>query len=271
MGAVSFFNARPLIWGLDDQREVYLERKAPSALAGAIDRGELDVGLVPSVDYQASQRDWVALPVGAIGSAGEVLTVRVFSSEPLERVEQIACDLDSHTSVVLCQVVWHLRYHRALRVVPLDGDGAAATAVLLIGDKVLDQLEGGSGQLHDRPYQLDLGGAWAELTGLPFVYAFWAGPARSDMDQLVEILRQAYQGGMGQLEEIVQRFAPQHGFEEEVARRYLRENIRFGFGSAEQQGLRRFYELAYELGLIEANRPLRIYPHSPRNMPTAAV
>ena len=268
IGAVSFFNARPLIYRLQQHENIFVQKDVPARLGQALDSGSIDAGLVPSIDYQESQRDWLILPDAAIGSCGEVLTVRVFSQVPLERIDRLACDTDSHTSVVLAQIIWQLRFHHRLSIEPLT-NLSSNPAVLLIGDKVLPQLG-------KWPFELDLGAAWTELTNLPFVYAFWAVSARKqthELDSLANILQYRPLDSPIHIDEIVTRYAKQHGFDPELAKRYFTENISYEFGSSQRQGLNRFYQLAYQMNLIPnqdkiANtpKPLNLY-----TTPTATV
>jgi len=254
VGAVRFFNARPLIYGLEQDERVELMREVPARLAAALTGGRVDTALLPSIDYQMSEAQWQILPVPAIGSCGEVVTVRVFSQEPPEQVKLIYCDTDSHTSVVLAQILWRGVYSRELAVEPLAGRAEEYPSVLLIGDKVLPQLGGAW------DYQLDLGRVWTQWTGLPFLYAFWVVPEGRDYDMLVRILGQAYESGMRNLDTLIERYGPEHGFSREAGRSYFAENIRFGFGQQERAGLRRFYELAYQMKLTQRERELRFYP-----------
>jgi len=241
VGAVSFFNARPLIYELDRYPHVQVTRIIPAKLPEAVNSGVFHTGLVPSIDYQLDGNDWLILPVAAIASDGPVLTVRIFSRQPLEKIHSLACDPDSHTSVTLAQIIWQLKFRRSLDITPLSSTIDAADAVLLIGDKVI-------GQLDRWPYQLDLGQAWTELTQLPFVYAFWAvaAQAKNTCETLVKILRQAYQHGTTNLDTVINRYAEEHGFDKTLARNYFAENIYFDFGPKEQQGLKKFYQLAHQ-------------------------
>ena len=252
IGVVSFFNARPLTYGLAENPLVELSTHVPAELGEALGECKVDAALIPSVDYQESDGEWLVLGGGAIASCGEVLTVRVFSREPLEQVGQLACDGDSHTSVVLARIVWRLRFGRELDVVELNGVADSQGGVLLIGDKVLKELG-------KWPYELDLGAAWTELTGLPFVYAFWAVRGDCDTRGIEGVLEQARREGVANVDDIVGRYAERHGFSCELGRRYLTENIRFELGEQERKGLVRFYELAHEFGLVPRCRPLRMY------------
>ncbi len=249
LGVVQFFNARPLIYGLEDSPGVELFQAVPADLGEKLDSGAIDAALVPSIDYQLSQNNWKIMPVAAIGSVGEVLTVRVFSKCPTEQITRLICDTDSHTSVMLAKILWKACYGSEVQIVQATEDQLTNnamgdnTGILLIGDKVL-------GHLSKWDNELDLGEAWAQLTGLPFVYAFWAVDEGFDPKELPDILNNAWKKGLAQIDQVVERYADNHGFSAEVGKRYLTENICFDFGPAQQQGLEKFYQMAYDFGYI---------------------
>ena len=252
VGVVSFFNARPLIYGLEKDHRLVLQHQVPARLPEGIDRGEFDTALVPSIDYQRPQSHWCILPAGVIASPGDVLTVRVFSQVPFEKITCLACDTDSHTSVVLAQIIWHMRFAQRLQIRPLVGATDTETAVLLIGDKVIPELPRWR-------FQLDLGQAWTELTNLPFVYAFWAAPVGKNIDPLPAILQQACRQGLKNIESVVEQYASQHGFPNELGLTYFTRNLSYHLGPREKAALEKFYSIAHELGLTKCRRPLRIY------------
>src|SRR5688500_20210418 len=104
VGSVSFLNAKPLIWGLEDAADVELHLDVPSRLLWGLERGQHDVALLPVIDYQ--RMDGLCIvPSGGIGCDGGTLTVRVFSKRPVGEIRTLACDTDSDTSVAL---VWVL-------------------------------------------------------------------------------------------------------------------------------------------------------------------
>lgn len=252
VGGVRFFNARPLLYQLASQPEVHLQEAPPARLADDLNQSKFHAALVPSIDYQVTQNQWTIVPGVAIGSTGAVLTVQVFSRVPFEQIDTLACDLDSHTSVILAQILFHHCFSKKLNIIPLTDAPESHDAVLLIGDKVLPHL-------NHWPHQLDLGWQWNQLTGLPFVYAFWALPDPSHCDSLVSILQQTAQQGLSNFDDIIGDHADAYGFTPDLARQYFTENLSFDFGSTQHRGLARFYELAFELDLAPANRPLNLY------------
>src|SRR5688572_112327 len=176
LGSVSFVNARPLIYGLDALPGVQLTLDVPANLLDGLRASRFDVALLPVIDYQRMD-GLVVIPAGGIGSDGHTLTVRIFSRTPIERIGTLACDPDSHTSVALARIVLARAYGLRPEFVELKrdaGDGATPhDAQLLIGDKVI--CEAPVGYAH----QLDLGEAWKDLTGMPFVFAAWMGRAEA--------------------------------------------------------------------------------------------
>jgi len=122
-------------------------------------------------------------------------------------------------------------------------------AVVLIGDPAIQYAATHAGEP-----MLDLGAAWWRLTGLPFVYAVWAVQRGRGDRELTAMLRAAKTAGLAHLEEIVQS-APQATAE--FRREYLRRFVCFDLGEAEKQGLRRFQEYLWQLGLVGSVHGLR--------------
>ena len=111
LGVVNFLNATPLIDGIETTQGINLIQKVPSELVGCLERDEVDFALASSIDYQKSNKDFAILPVGALSSDGETLTVRLCSRIPFEKIAEVYCDIDSHTSIALLQIVLRCHYN----------------------------------------------------------------------------------------------------------------------------------------------------------------
>ena len=127
---------------LETSELIRLVRKVPAALLADLEAGRLDIALCPVIDAQTSSRDLMVVPSGAIGSRSRTLTVRVFSQRPLDRIDHLHVDGDSHTSVALAQVIFQRRFGRTLEISRLHDPTALhkredLEAALLIGDKVV--------------------------------------------------------------------------------------------------------------------------------------
>ncbi len=248
LACVAYLNAKPLLFGLD--RPVHLD--VPSRLLERLADGREDVALLPVIDYQRLD-DAELLPVGGIGCDGATLTVRLFSRVPFYKVRRLAVDPDSHTSVALSRIVLAKMFDAWPDVVSLANVGNdPATARLLIGDKVvLDEPTG-------FPHQLDLGQAWKDMTGLPFVFACWTTRRRLDVGDLPRELAFAREAGTrpDNIESILHDFAKPAGWPFDVARRYLTQHLRFNIGPRQLEAIARFHHEAASHGLIPQARPL---------------
>src|SRR5689334_5418219 len=118
VAAVSFLNAKPLIWGLEEDSDIQLLLDVPSKLVDLLQAGHADVALLPVVDYQRVD-GLTIVPAGGIGSDGPTLTVRIFSRVPAPQIRTLGCDPDSHTSVALARVLLGQRFGASPEFVPL--------------------------------------------------------------------------------------------------------------------------------------------------------
>ncbi len=261
IGVVRYLNTAPLIEGLDTSENLQLVAAVPSRISAMLWEGEVQIGLVSTIDLARSPVPLSLIPVGIIGCEGPTLTVRVFSKCPPESITSLAVDTDSHTSVALAQVIlWKMfgirptinEFDARERMIPgSSGSEPWPEALLLIGDKVVTD----SPPAVRYPYQIDLGQAWLELTGLPFVYAIWMCPrALAEQPELISAIRLLERQRLRneqRLDWIVTRRASEKGWPDDLARRYLGERLRFACGPRERTAIERFLQEACELGLID--------------------
>ncbi len=263
LGIVSFLNTLPLVDGLERCADLELRRSVPSLLLGQLLRGEVDAALCSSIDYQRSEEPLVALPCGLLGCAGTTLTVRLYSARPIERVTRVYCDTDSHTSVVLLQLLLQESYGIRPDLVDFDAREHVACnrpldwpeTMLLIGDKVVTD----SPPAVRYPHQLDLGAAWASLTGLPFVFALWMARASTDAAIIAiasEILDRQRRHNRDRLDRVVHQRARSRGWPADLAAGYLKQMLDFEVTPDHLRGLDLFFDKAHALGLIARRRPL---------------
>jgi chorismate dehydratase len=251
LGAVSYLNVRPLVYGLDLQPELVTVRfDVPSACAVLLNEGAIDLGMVPSIAHLDRPGDRI-VPGVCIGSDGPVASVALFTKVPLERIRRIALDTSSRTSAVLTRIVCARRFGIDPAFVPhppdLEAMLATADAALLIGDPALfvDYRAAGA-------EKIDLGQVWTEMTGLPFVWAFWAGRPEAADAAVVTVLNEAAERGMAHTDAIADAYCAAQPEYRMQARRYLRENLMFRLTPRAIDGLQRFYREAAALGLARA-------------------
>lgn len=239
IGTVGFLNARPLTAHVDrDRYELVADH--PRGIAAALDRGEVDVALAP-VAAVLSDPALRIVPGFAIGAEGPVDSVLLVGETPIEGWTRLVLDGNSRTSAVLTRVLLAGPLRDRVRpelVVETVAPGTApeaiggATGALVIGDPAL--------RLPDGLYRIDLAEVWTRWTGLPFVFAVWAG-REGLAPQVVDDLREAGRRGVAEL-----ATARPEGAEGV----YLAERIRYPLDDRALMGLRRFAALAHAGGWL---------------------
>jgi chorismate dehydratase len=243
VGSVKYLNAVPLTRGLEEE----IVFTTPAALAGMLQRNELDAALV-SITEVLFHDCYDILDGVAIASLGEVQSVFLAHRKPLAEVTEVYCDPASLTSVNLMKV---LLAERGLKPAfkPLENYAAAKVKdfVLLIGDPALDFALG------EHEHEIfDLGAAWYEMTGLPFVYAVWALRRGVENKELRRRLAEAKDFGLETLDHIIRSRTE---YTEEFRKDYLGWHIHYHLGSDEKRGIAKFVELLRKHGLGKVCEP----------------
>lgn len=269
LGAVGYLNARPLVFGLDRSSRFDLRYDLPSECARLLHTGEIDLGLIPSIEYMRGD-SYRIVPDLAIASRGPVASVALFTTRPMSKVRSIVMDTSSRTSValvrVLCAQLFKIEPAIEAQSPDLNAMLECGDAALIIGDKALVwepetvRLKPGTTSDHVRPVQkIDLGEAWTSMTGLPFVWAFWAGRRGVLSGDDVTALQAARDAGVSHSDDVAREYfrdAPQH---RDLGVRYLRDNIKYYLGDDERAGLELFYRYATEAGVAPGNEAVRFY------------
>lgn len=250
VGIVDYLNAWVPSWGLlqGDRSDLFACRSEPPAeVARLLAAGELDIGLIPSVEVQRIP-GLAVVPGACVAADREVRSVLLVSRRPIARVERVALDLNSRTSAALVRILFEDRFGTRPELVQrpprLEEMLAECDAALIIGDPAL--------MVTRRPgYQVwDLAAEWRAMTGLPFVFAVWAVREGLEVDGLAGHFRRSLQAGLAELPEIERRAVARLGLAPEVVHRYLTVNLRFELGPEELLGLEEFYRRAFRLGLV---------------------
>lgn len=253
IGAVSFLNTRPLVHGLSTSSPDYqLSFDSPGNLAEKLRVGDLDVGLIPTVELLRGVGDSYVCGIG-IASDGPVRTVKLYSRVPLGSLRDVAVDGRSRTSVAMLRILLAEKYgvtpdfysHRA----DLPEMLKTHEAGLLIGDAAFQ--EGGA------PYVVDLGAEWKELTGLPFVYAVWVVNEGVDGERVAGWLRDSLAAGLAQLDEIVRQADGTAGQDTAALLTYYRDLLHFRLSERDLQGIEAFQGFCTRYNLIPASAATR--------------
>ena len=257
LGAVSYLNTRPLVHGLEQQSNRFsLRFDVPAQCAELLHANEVDLGLIPSIEYPG--HEYRIVPGVSIASDGPVASVAIFSKVPTEDIRSIALDTSSRTSIALLRVLcarWFDIEPRLERMPPdLGRMIGGCDAALVIGDNALFMDHDALGLV-----KVDLGEEWVGMTGLPFVYAFWAGRPGVAGAADIAALQDARDRGLAATATIGRQSYPDSPEKAARADLYLRENVKYALGEPEIAGLRRFYELAAEVGVLAVAETPRFY------------
>ena len=270
---VRYLNSAPLAWGILEgpQKDLFEPiLSTPSECADQLRDGKVDIGLIPSIEYQriAGTR-MIAGP--AIACRHRVRSVLLISNLPLSRVKTVAFDNTSRSSVVLARIVFNDFYRIRPDFQAADPDLASmlgrCDAAVLIGDSALrfmqehelPNAEKQHGLLKYGPEPLgvyDLVERWKVLTGVPFVFAAWTARAGFNDQAAADALRASRDFGVQNIPTIAKRYAEQLSMKEEFLREYLEENVQYYTDEACLEGLRIFYNKAAKLGVIKTTRAL---------------
>ncbi|MGE5414009.1 MAG: menaquinone biosynthetic enzyme MqnA/MqnD family protein [Syntrophomonadaceae bacterium] len=267
ISVVDFLNSRPLTWGLlhEPPPGVAVSRDVPSVCAARLAAGEADVGLIPSIEYQRIPGLRVVPGLG-IAASSEVRSVLLVSDVSRDRIRSVALDPASRTSAALTRILLKRVYglnpeYREAVAVSRKPKGRSSAhgsrlsahgstdARLIIGDPALKTRLNGH-------VVLDLAAEWRAFSGHPFVFAFWAVREERATPDVEEILRASRRAAIERFAALVEEEAAATGLGPAVVEDYLRHALHYELDAGDLEGLRLFYRLAAEEGLIPEARPL---------------
>jgi chorismate dehydratase len=255
VSVVRYLNTVPLVWGLlhgEQQCKYELAFTTPAGCADAVRGGEADIGIIPSIEYQRIAGLRIISGV-SIASNCEVRSVLLLSNVPAESVRTVAADNGSRTSVALVRILLERFYRRQVEMTPADPEPdemlKRADAALVIGDPAL-------AYCGPAPHVYDLAAEWRKFTGLPFVFALWAGRGGAVLEELGKDLRNSRDYGLAHIEEIAAECAPKYNMRPEEVKVYLTQNIDYNLDESHRLGLSLFCKLSREVGAIAEVRNL---------------
>lgn len=250
LGRIAYVNMAPVFFGL--QADVDEVQGVPTDLNRRLERGEIDLAPISSIAYARNAERLRILPRVAVSSDGAVDSIQLVTRSPLTRVRSIAVTPESATSVVLARILLPEAEH-----VPLGED---ADAKLLIGDAALKSM------FEDPTPHHDLGRLWHARTGLPMVFALFAcpDPVPDGVPAVETALLATHRENRAEPERLALAASEVYGYPAGFLARYF-EKLQYGFGPRERAGALTFFELACEVGELEAVPELRFV--SPEAVP----
>jgi chorismate dehydratase len=234
VGIVNYLNTKPLIFGIQHSpvaEQLLLIEDYPANVARMLMEGTIDVGLVPVAVVPHLQAYHIITDY-CIGCTGPVASVAVFSEVPIEKVEKVLLDYQSRTSVALAKLLLRKYWKIEPELIDTKSDYRAAikgtTAGVVIGDRALEQRK-------VSPYIYDLGEAWIDLTGLPFVFAAWVSNKPLPAG-FIEAFNAANKLGLANIDKVVAGI-PYNVFDLHA---YYTQHISYELTAAKRKGLNTF-------------------------------
>ena len=280
---VEYLNTAPLVWGFAEGPLVGkydLSFTVPSQCAEALRRGDVDVAIIPSIEYQRME-NVVVLPGMAVAAKGEVRSILVVSKRPIDMAKRIALDSSSRSSAALVKLLaagyWGIKPEYVEAAPDPSQMLKEADAALIIGDPALRvalkmealaaKLPGGGsccqGDPEDMPvpgfetvFVYDVAYQWREMTGKPCVLAIWAGRRDAITPDVVADFQESKRYGMEHIREISEAASVKLDLPAKALERYLVNNIDFDLDAENLEGLRLYYEKSAAAGLIPSNSPI---------------
>lgn len=234
VAAVSYLNTKPLIYGFENglmKEEITLVTDFPASIAAMLINNAVDVSLVP-VAAIPSLKEYHIITDYCIGTTGEVASVCLFSDVPMNEIKTILLDYQSRSSVGLLKVLlkdfWRIHVELVSGETGYEEKIGGSTAGLVIGDRAFIQRK-------KRRYIYDLGTAWKEMTGLPFVFAAWVANKKLP-NSFVENFNIATAEGLKHLSEIIAA----NRYDHYDLKKYYTENISFNLDDEKRRGLEEY-------------------------------
>jgi chorismate dehydratase len=260
LSIIDYLNAAPLNHGFKHGlgwEHFHLKFHFPSACADRLRSGDVDAGIVSSIEYLRIP-DLLIVPGLCIASPKRVRSVVILSKVPPEQIRTLALDTSSRTSVVLGQLILRERYGVSPEITDMGPDLPAMLeshdAAIMIGDSAMRAPKQGL-------FVLDLAEEWHAWTGLPFVFALWlvrkSAPQLPVPGGVASFFHKSYEIGRSQLTAIIEEARRSIGWTKIELHEYLTENISYTLGEAERESLALFYEKAVRHGFAPEVKPLR--------------
>ena len=272
VGRIPYVNCYP-VYGAIDRGIVPLAADlvdgVPTALNAQMEAGTLDLSVVSAVEYARNARRYLLLPDLAISCDGPVRSVALFSKRPAQELDgcRVIVSRSSMTSVALLELLFEDVWHARPQLVPGDAEPADLErlgaephdARLVIGDAALllaarRNASGTPPSGSASPYQYvhDLGSAWKEWTGLPFVFAVWVAQRTVAVERALEVyaaLATSRDWGLHHLDALADQATHATGVDLRTCNEYL-SGLDYGLSYAHLAGLTEFLRRLVAAGRV---------------------
>ena len=230
----------------------------PSQCADELASGAADIGLVPIASL-ATTPGLRILPRCTIASKHQVRSLLLVrrAAQRLDELRSVAADTASRTTLAYSRILFHQWGNPDVPFVPMAADIDAmldrADAAIIIGDPALMALEERANRFERTGEELvyhDLAEEWHNLTGLPFVSAVWGIASSSPLDEISLDFIRSRDHGLRNIDALVEHWSRQLPLSEKTIHTYLTTNIHYVLDEECVEGMRGFFRMAAETGVL---------------------
>jgi len=241
IGAVSYLNTKPLLYGIKHSEIINiieLIEEYPSKIAQMLLDDSIDIGLVP-VAVLNNLSNYHLISDYCIGAVNDVASVSLFSHSPIDKIETVLLDYQSRTSVALTKVLLKNYWKKGVKFVEAGenyiNEINGTTAGVIIGDRALEHR-------NNFEYNYDLATNWKNFTGLPFVFATWVANKQID-EMFIKSFNAANKLGLDNIDKVVKEVeSPFYDI-----KKYYTENISYNFDEDKKKALELFLKYLKEV------------------------
>jgi chorismate dehydratase len=271
VAAIRFLNPAPLMWDFEHPplnaelaQRYEIKWMLPSQCADELADGSADIGLVP-IAALATTPGLRILPGCTIASKGKVRSLLLVrrANQPLQKLRGVAADTASRTTIAYARILFHKWGNAEVPFIPMPADLDSmldhADAAILIGDPALMALEERANRFERTGEELvyhDLAEEWRTMTGLPFVSAVW-GIASSattwgglSEENIDKDFTRSRNHGLENIDALVEHWSRQLPLSDGTIRSYLTTNIHYALDEECIEGMRGFFRMAAETGVL---------------------
>ena len=259
MGLTDSLVYLPLIYGINHN---LVEHEFGVSLGNLVQNavrlreGEIEIGLISSLDYALKKESWQIVPHLCVASKNKIKHVQLFFKKGLKDIKTVAVDKNAASELFLLKILMREKFLISPDYIEMESDLenmlVDAEAALLVGDQALNNYKANRNRI-------DLNDEWTDLTGLPFVYAFWAGREITITQNDIKMLHSSFNLGYNNLEKISKDYAKKHQENWVFYHDFLTQNISYSFSDQEKEGLNEFYNYAFFYGFTEFIPDLQFY------------
>ena len=266
IAAIDFLNPAPLMWDFEHPpldtvlaRRYHIDRMKPSQCAARLIDGTAELGLIP-IAALAFAPQLRVLPGCTIASKTRVRSLILVrrAGQPLGEIRTVAADTASRTTIAYTRMLFHKWGNPAAAFLPfaadLDRMLEQADAAVVIGDPALIALEQRANRFvrtGEELVYLDIAQQWVSLTGLPYISAVWAASPACPLDEgIANDFIQSRIHGCQNIEALVVEWARRLPIPAQTIRAYLTTNIHYALDKDCIEGMRGFFRMAAETGVL---------------------